>query len=329
MKQVSSRRSSCVLRNWFAIALSALLAQSAWANLVIDFYPGVGDKAALRGAFISALQVDSSGGLWAVNAQDQLMFADLGGAQNAFTQNLNNLNNAANGKTVYLGLDIPGVLVGAYGPGYPGYGAGQQLIDMTDVSKFTALAIAQPQPLLDTRGSVLLHELAELVSDGGLLNFNASHGYGIDWENAVLGFDGILGQRLHGGDVFRQYRPDPSMPPNKFRVRVPFVATANIAAGGGLPAITAGTQYHEAVYGTVSGPNNPLPDFAPSNVARGLVDSGYSYDETGYSVDIDRIVVEIPEPSTLGLVAISLVGIFWTRRRNRWYPNARPGGELQ
>lgn len=283
-----------------AVCVGLLLTVSLPARATFVVAGNVADQT----TFINLINADTQGGAWNLNIANQLLFAANGNALNNYATQLNALNNALNVRTVNVMQNVPGGLVGAFGPLYvPAQPAGTQLIDLGDILAFTANAAAQPQPLLGTRGSTLLHELAELNADGGALAFNNSHNTGIQEENNIMAFQGIMGIRLAGG----AFNVTPAAPGTNFatyRMTVPFQTTAAVPAGGGQQALANGAMYNEVITGRITGAVAPF-NFDFTNIARGLIDTGFSYDGTGYDVSIESITAQVvSEPSTLMLLFI-------------------------
>jgi hypothetical protein len=274
----------------------------------------VAGGAADRNAFINLLNAESAGGAWSLNMGGDLVFtAAMGNPPlNFFASRLNTFNNLLNTnmqtRTVNVGSNLAGVLVGAFD------GNGVQTLDLADILQFAVNAAVQPQPLLDTRASVLIHELGELFIDGPPANFPNAHLFGgIQEENSQLAAQGIRGMRQPGPDNFMLVGAAVAGVQN-FVLQVPFLTVNNVPAAGPLPAIPAGTPYFEVIRGRITGG----PNFAITNIRKGIFDLGVSYDGTGYDIAIDSIGYQIvPEPGTILLTATGLVGLLAVGRRNR------------
>jgi hypothetical protein len=163
----------------------------------------VGGNMADQTTFLNLINADTQGGAWSINNMSQLVFTDnVNVIDNNYATQLNALNNVNNVRSVGVMQNAPGVLVGAFGPTLnPALPQGTQVIDLGDIQAFTANGGAQVQPILSTRGSVLLHELAELNNDGGAANLNNAHNAGILMENNILLSQGVSGMRVAGGTL--------------------------------------------------------------------------------------------------------------------------------
>ncbi len=183
------------------------------------------------------------------------------------------------------------------------------MIDLADVKAFSATAAGQVQPLLDTQGSVLMHELSEVVFDGGAANFPASHAAAILEENSELTSQGIKGMRLGTMDTFKIL----NAATGAFEADFNFQTTAAVAAAGGQPALAAGALYTEVILGKIAGANASV-----NSINRGLVDFGQGSDGTSFDVSIDLVTLRaVPEPASLAMMASGGLALLAASRRRR------------
>lgn len=297
------------------IAALGLLFAAASSSRATYTIAGV---AADQTTFLNMVNANSQGGVWSLNNQNQLVFTANGVALNVFATELTGLNNMNNARTVSVMQDFPGVLVGSFGPRFtPAQPAGTQLIDLGDIQHFAATAVAQVQPLLDTQGSVLMHELAEVNTDGGAANFANAHAAGIAEQNTILAGQGVSGMRTGNGNIVLTAAA-PGTNFATFVMTIPFQTTAAVAAAGGQPALANGAAYNELIQGRVTGAMFPF-NYNITNIAQGLFDTGVSYDGTGFSVDITSVTVQaVPEPAAGALLLVggaALLGGTLRRRR--------------
>jgi hypothetical protein len=102
-------------------------------------------------------------------------------------------------------------------------------------------------------------------------------------------------------------------------IGIPFMTTAPVAAGGGQPALAAGTRYNELIQGRITG--MMPPNFSITNIAGGLADIGLPYDGSGFDVSVTSISVEfISEPASLVMLSLGLTAVAvvtWLRHKAR------------
>lgn len=293
------------------------------AGLLMSLSPQVHAAFVINGnmadqtTFLNLINADSQGGGWSLNMMNQLVFTANANPQNVYANQLNALNNVNNVRTVNVMQNAPGVLGGAFGPLLmPALMAGTQVIDLGDIQAFTANGAAQIQPLLFTRGSVLLHELAELNMDGGAAAFPNAHNTGIMVQNAILVAQGVLGMRLAGNDLFVIAPAAPGAAFTTYEATTGFQTTAAVPAAGGQQALAIGARYNQIIRGRITGVNAPF-NFDITNVARGILDSGFTYDGTGYDISIESVTVQVvPEPSLPALLCIGIAILVLQRRNN-------------
>ena len=227
--------------------------------------------------------------------------------------------------------EYPGVLIGAFGPKFinpvfpAGHPAGTQLLDLGDITQFASKPGNQIAPIFETRGALLIHELAEVVADGNIAAFGKSHFLGIDFENSVLASQGSSGQRLRARDRWLR------LTGTDFKIATLFVATKDVDAftdpvtGVTWAAMSAGTVYNQVTVGRVTPTPGGLNEFGPTNMAPGVFDTGYTYDGTGFDVAIQQITfLPVPEPSTLLLLLTG--GAVLLSRAGKWRHRAPESG---
>ena len=275
-----------IIRSISGIAAASLVIATAPASATYI----VTGPAADRTTLVGMLNTYSSGGAWALNAANQLVFAANGQPLNNFATRLNFFNNnSALGRTVDVRQNYPGVLIGAFGPLFnPAHPARTQLLDLGDIQFFQQTAAQEP--LLDLESSLILHELSELFWDGAAVDFGASHGNAINEQNAELTVLVSRGQRRGPPDGWRTIAAT-----NTWEGRIPWRDTVR------------GINGFEVITGRGA--------FDITQVASGILYTGYSYDGSGHDIAIESIRFEaVPEPSALVLLGLGLAGVYFSRR---------------
>lgn len=161
--------------------------------IVIDGIVVSGSEADKQ-SFIDLIQ-EMTGGKYQVGVDGKVSVKDGFSGSGTAADYINTiLGDTVKTETIYIGRDMPGVLVGAWD--WDGKGAGHQAIDLNDVAMFGADATKG----LDTKGSVLIHEIWEGYQGATGKNYNEAHVEGIKSENALL--------KSTGGETYGQRGDD-------------------------------------------------------------------------------------------------------------------------
>jgi hypothetical protein len=268
-------------RNWAWLGLAALVLPwpaAARAELLLT------GAAADRTLFVGLLNSFSTGGVWVgpVNSGGALTFAPDGLARNFFARRMGDFAASNTQATLDVGQNQGGVAIGAF------LGMGVQRLDLADIMRFPASALADP--VLDLQPALIMHEATEVfqsVARG--IGFDAAHRLAINNENRELADKGSRGRRRPPPDTFTEVRD----------------------GTGTVVAIDARVGWrdinNDRIVAMIVRIDNAL---AVTNIRSGIFETGVTYDETDRDLRIGEIfLVEgqvIPEPSALALAATGL-----------------------
>jgi hypothetical protein len=257
--------------------VGAVVAASLWVGRDASAAYTVNGNAADVAAFVGMMNGASVGGTWSATPGGALTFAATPGDQpNLFASTVSSYTtDASRPRTVFVGRAQPGVFCGSFN------GNQTQTIDLDDLSRFNP-SIATNRAL-DSRASILIHELAELYVDGGDPNFDVAHGSfgggtgGVHDQNSEMTYSGGTGARISPGDIYGATLSADGTVTN-YTWRFPFREVAT------------GKTYYEVITGHILG--GAANNVTIHAIRRGIADSGPDYDGSNLDVTIDSVTRE-------------------------------------